>query len=351
VAFDGDRPCTLTPLDWPKGRRPVTEKSLDVVCIGNAIVDVISHADEDFLDAHGMVKGSMQLIDDEVVHKLYADMPPAHESSGGSAANTAAGLASFGGKVAFIGKVAADQLGEVFTHDIRATGVQYTAPETSDGYSTARCLILVTPDAQRTMNTFLGVSSLISPRDVDASLVQQAQVVYCEGYLWDLPAAKEALVKGMDAATAAGGRVAFTLSDSFCVDRHRAEFLELAEHRVDILFANEAEICSLYETESFDEAADRVAGHCEIACLTRSEKGSVIITSSGERVHVDAARVDKVIDTTGAGDLYAAGFLYGLTNGRDLATSGRLASLAAAECISHIGARPDVSLAELDASA
>jgi len=325
----------------------VSEKSIDVVCIGNAIVDVISQADEAFLDAHGMVKGSMQLIDDEVVHKLYADMPPALESSGGSAANTAAGIASFGGKVAFIGKVAADQLGEVFTHDIRATGVQYTAPETNHGYATARCLILVTPDAQRTMNTFLGVSSLISPRDVDATLVEQAKVVYCEGYLWDLPAAKEALVKGMDVAKASGGRVAFTLSDSFCVDRHRAEFLELAEHRVDILFANEAEICSLYETDSFDKAADLVAGHCEIACLTRSEKGSIIITASGERVQIDAAPVDKVLDTTGAGDLYAAGFLYGFTNGHDLAQSGRFASLAAAECIGHMGARPAVPLRDV----
>jgi sugar/nucleoside kinase (ribokinase family) len=325
----------------------VSDKSLDVVCLGNAIVDVISHADEAFLDRHGMVKGSMQLIDDSVVHAIYDDMPAGIESSGGSAANTAAGIASFGGQVAFVGKVGEDQLGEVFAHDLRATGVHYAPPAptpASAGKATARCLVLVTADAQRTLNTFLGVSSLIGPDDVDAALVASAQIVYCEGYLWDLPDAKAALVKSMDLAAASGGKVAFTLSDSFCVDRHRAEFLELAEHKVDILFANEAEICSLYETDSFDEAADRVAGHCEIACLTRSEKGSTIITAAG-RIHVDAAPVDKVIDTTGAGDLYAAGFLYGHTHGHDLEASARLGSLAAAEVISHLGARPEVSLA------
>ena len=324
----------------------MSEKTLDVVVIGNAIVDVICHTEDDFLDAHGMVKGSMQLIDDDKAHKIYADMPPAVESSGGSGANTAAGIASFGGKVAFIGKVAADQLGEVFVHDLRATGVQYDAPSVDDGHATARCLILVSPDAERTMNTFLGVSSLINPDDVDVALVQSAQVVYCEGYLWDLPDAKAAMVKGMEAAKAAGGRVAFTLSDSFCVDRHRAEFVELAEHRIDILFANEDEICSLYETDSFDEAAARVAGHCEIACLTRSAQGSVIITADGQ-LNVAAAPVDAVVDTTGAGDLYAAGFLYAFTNGLGLEAGGRLASIAAAECISHLGARPEVSLAGL----
>jgi sugar/nucleoside kinase (ribokinase family) len=324
----------------------VSEKTLDVVVIGNAIVDVICHTEDDFLDAHGMIKGSMQLIDDDKAHKIYADMPPAVESSGGSGANTAAGIASFGGNVAFIGKVAADQLGEVFVHDLRATGVQYDAPSVDDGHATARCLILVSPDAERTMNTYLGVSSLINPDDVDVALVQSAQVVYCEGYLWDLPDAKAAMVKGMEAAKAAGGRVAFTLSDSFCVDRHRAEFVELAEHRIDILFANEDEICSLYETDSFDEAAARVAGHCEIACLTRSAQGSVIITADGQ-LHVPAAPVDAVIDTTGAGDLYAAGFLYAFTNGLGLEAGGRLASIAAAECISHLGARPEVSLAGL----
>jgi len=321
----------------------MTEQSLDVVCIGNAIVDVISHADDAFLDRHDMVKGSMQLIEGDVALALYDDMPPAIEASGGSAANTAAGIASFGGKVGFIGKVADDELGQVFTHDIRATGVQYSPPPAPADHATARCLILVTPDAQRTMNTFLGVSGLIGPADIDAELVARAKVVYCEGYLWDLPDAKAALLAGMDAARSAGGKVSFTLSDSFCVDRHRGEFVDLAENHVDILFGNEAEICSLYETDSFEEAAARVAGHCEIACLTRSEKGSVIITSDGARISVPAAPAD-LVDTTGAGDLYASGFLYGYTNGLDLEASGRLASLAAAEVISHVGARPAVDL-------
>lgn len=324
----------------------MTEKSLDVVCIGNAIVDVISHADDAFLDRHSMVKGSMQLIESDVALTLYEDMPPAIEASGGSAANTAAGLASFGGRVGFIGRVADDQLGQVFTHDIRAAGVEYAplAPP-ADG-ATARCLILVTPDAQRTMNTFLGVSSLISPADVDLDLVARASVVYCEGYLWDLPDAKAALLAGMEGARASGGKVSFTLSDSFCVDRHRAEFVDLAENHIDILFGNEAEICSLYETDSFEEAAERVAGHCEIACLTRSEKGSVIITADGARISVPAAP-SNVVDTTGAGDLYSAGFLYGYTHGLDLEASGKLASAAAAEVISHLGARPEIELATL----
>ncbi len=324
----------------------MTDKTLDVVCIGNAIVDVICHADDSFLDRHSMVKGSMQLIESDVALALYDDMPAGIEASGGSAANTAAGIASFGGAVGFVGKVADDQLGEVFTHDIRATGVEYAPPAPPADQATARCLILVTPDAQRTMNTFLGVSGLISPDDVDTDLVARAQITYCEGYLWDLPDAKAALLAGMDAAKGAGGRVAFTLSDAFCVDRHRAEFVDLAENHVDILFGNEAEICSLYETDSFDEAADRVAGHCEIACLTRSEKGSIIITADGARISVPAAPTD-VVDTTGAGDLYSAGFLYGFTHGGDLESSGRLASLAAAEAISHLGARPAIELATL----
>ncbi len=320
----------------------------DVVCIGNAIVDVIAHAEEAFLGAHGMTKGTMQLVDADLAHRLYESMGPAVESSGGSAANTAAGIASFGGSVAFIGKVSADVLGEVFTHDIRAAGVAYEPPDvTGDVPATARCMVLVTPDAQRTMSTFLGVSALLSPRDVDAAVAGDAKVLYCEGYLWDQPAAKEAIVKGMDVARAAGAKVAFTLSDPFCVDRHRADFLRLAEHHVDILFANEAEICSLYEVDHFDAAADRVTGHCEIACLTRSEKGSEIITSAGERILVPAHPVDEVVDTTGAGDLYAAGFLYGYTRGDDLERAGRLGALAAGEVISHLGARPEHSLAEL----
>jgi sugar/nucleoside kinase (ribokinase family) len=327
----------------------VPDSRFDVLCIGNAIVDVLAQADDAFLDRHGMVKGSMQLIDAEVAHRLYEDMPPAIEASGGSAANTAAGLASFGSTVGFVGKVADDLLGQVFSHDIRSIGVHFE-PRTvgpGDELPTARCLILVTPDAQRTLNTFLGVSSHIGPVDVDEDLVTAADVVYCEGYLWDMPAAKQAMRKAMETAHAAGRKVAFTLSDSFCVDRHRADFLELAEHQVDILFANEPEICSLYEVEDFEAAADRVAGHCEIACLTRSEKGSVIVTADGERVAVPAHPVSHVVDTTGAGDQYAAGFLHGLTSGFDMARCAELGSMAAAEVISHVGARPEVNLAEL----
>lgn len=331
---------------------PSTETRHDVLAVGNAIVDVLAHADDAFLDDHGMVKGSMALVDDAVAHALYDDMGPAVEISGGSAANTAAGIASLGGRAAFVGKIADDQLGEVFAHDIRAAGVAFEAlAPLAGGPSTARCLILVTPDAQRTMNTYLGASALISPADVDSDEVAAAAVTYCEGYLWDQPDAKAAIVAAMDAARAAGRKVAFTLSDSFCVDRHRAEFLELAEGKVDVLFANEAEICSLYEVDDFDAAAERVAGHVAIACLTRSEKGSEVITDAGERIAVPAAPVDAVVDTTGAGDLYAAGFLYGLTGGRDLETCARLGALAAAEVISHVGARPETSLAELAADA
>jgi sugar/nucleoside kinase (ribokinase family) len=322
--------------------------SLDVVAVGNAIVDVLAHADDDFLDRHAMTKGSMQLIEADTARDLYADMGPGVEMSGGSAANTAAGVASLGGAPGFIGRVAADVLGEVFTHDLRAAGVRYEPLAVVEHeLGTARCLILVTPDAQRTLNTYLGVSGLIAPHDIDPDLVARAQVVFCEGYLWDTPSAKDALRAAMDAARAAGVKVAFTLSDSFCVDRHREEFLELAEHRVDILFANEAELLSLYQESTWEAAADRVAGHCDIACLTRSEHGSVIITADGQRIVVPAQLVGGVVDTTGAGDLYAAGFLYGYTHGHDLSASGALASLAAGEVISHVGARPETRLADL----
>jgi sugar/nucleoside kinase (ribokinase family) len=324
------------------------EQALDVVAVGSAIVDVLAHADESFLDRHGMTKGSMQLITAEMAKTIYDDMPPAVEASGGSAANTVAGVASLGGSPGFIGRVADDVLGEVFTHDLRATGAHYQPLEVvADERGTGRCLILVTSDAERTLNTYLGVASLLSPKDIDRDLITTAQVVFCEGYLWDLPDAKEGIRQAMDAARAAGVKVAFTLSDSFCVDRHRDEFLELAEHRVDILFANEAELLSLYGVESWTEAADRVAGHCEIACLTRSEKGSVIITADGDRIEIAAHRVGEVVDTTGAGDLYAAGVLYGFTHGYDLESAGRIGSLAAAEVISHLGPRPETPLDDL----
>jgi sugar/nucleoside kinase (ribokinase family) len=329
--------------------RPPGGRTVDVACIGNAIVDVLAHTDDSFLDRHGMVKGSMQLIDTEAATAIYADMPPAVEISGGSAGNTAAGVAAFGASAAFVGKVADDILGDVFGHDIRAAGVEFdsvpaSGPDAAKG--TARCLILVSPDAQRTMNTYLGVAAQLGPDDVPVELIARSSVVYCEGYLWDEPVAKAALRKAMDAAHELGTAVSFTLSDGFCVDRHRAEFLDLVEHRIDILFANEDEICSLYEVDDFDEAARRVQGHCAIACLTRSEKGSVILTAEGERIDVPAAATD-VVDTTGAGDLYAAGFLAGWARGADLATSGTMAAVAAAEVISHLGARPQSDLAEL----
>ena len=328
----------------------MTDKTLDVVAIGNAIVDVLAHADEAFLDRHAMVKGSMQLIDEDAAEKLYADMGSAIEASGGAAGNTAAGMASLGGRVGFIGRVRDDQLGDVYGHDIRSIGVEFRTPAAASGPATGRCLVLVTSDAERTLNTFLGAASLLSPDDVDEAFVASAEIVYCEGYLWDLPEAKAALIKAMDTARAAGGKVAFSLSDSFCVDRHRAEFLDLAENRIDILFANESEICSLYEVDTFDEAAARVAGHCELACLTRSEKGSVIITSTGERVVVPAHPIGPLVDTTGAGDLYAAGVLYGLTHGASLERCAQLGSLAAGEVISHLGPRPETDLAALAAA-
>jgi sugar/nucleoside kinase (ribokinase family) len=329
--------------------RPPSGRSLDVACIGNAIVDVLAHTDDSFLDRHGMVKGAMQLIDTEAATRIYADMPPAVEISGGSAGNTAAGVAGFGGSVAFVGKVADDTLGQVFGHDIRAAGVEFDVRPASGPHAargTARCLILVSPDAQRTMNTYLGVAALLEPDDIEVQLVARSKVVYCEGYLWDEPVAKAALRKAMDTAHEMGTTVAFTLSDGFCVDRHRAEFLDLVEHRIDILFANSDEICSLYEVDDIEEAARRVQGHCSIACLTRSEEGSVVLTAGGERIVVPAAPTD-VVDTTGAGDLYAAGFLAGWARGADLETAGRMAAIAAAEAISHLGARPQADLAAL----
>jgi sugar/nucleoside kinase (ribokinase family) len=319
---------------------------LDVTGIGNAIVDVLARADDDFLAENGLEKGAMTLIDAARAEALYARMGPGLEVSGGSAANTLAGIASLGGRGAFIGKVRDDQLGQVFTHDIRAAGIRYVTAPAVEGLSTARCLVLVTPDAQRTLQTFLGVSVELGPEDVDLALVRDAQVTYLEGYLFDPPHAKTAFREAVEIAHGAGRRVALTLSDPFCVDRHRGDFRALVEGHVDLLFANEAEIMSLYETEEFDSALQHVRGHCEVAALTRGEKGAVIV--AGEEVHViDAAPVERVVDTTGAGDLYAAGFLYGFTHGHDLGACGRLGALAAAEVISHYGARPEAPLAEM----
>jgi sugar/nucleoside kinase (ribokinase family) len=318
----------------------------DVVGIGNALVDVLSHEDHDFVTRQGLERGAMQLIDTDRAEELYAAMGPATEISGGSAANTMVGIASLGGTSAFVGRVNDDQLGAVFGHDLRAAGVAFTTPPATDGVPTGRCLIVVTPDAQRTLNTYLGASAQLGPGDLDADLVARSQVLFLEGYLWDEPEAKEAFRRAVGIAHDAGNRVAFTLSDGFCVDRHRAEFLDLVEHHVDVLFANEIEITSLYEVDEFDDALQRVQHHCEIAALTRSEKGSLIVTR--DEVHlIDAHPVEHVVDTTGAGDLYAAGFLFGLTHGYDLGTAGRLGALAAAEVIGHLGPRPQVSLADL----
>jgi sugar/nucleoside kinase (ribokinase family) len=326
----------------------VAEPELDVVGIGNALVDVLSHAEEDEVTRQGLVKGTMHLVDEARARTLYEAMGPGVEMSGGSAANTVVGVASFGGRAHYVGKVRDDQLGEVFGHDLRATGVGYDTPQATSGPPTGRCLILVTPDAQRTMSTFLGASVRLGPADVDPRLIARGKILYLEGYLFDPPEAQEAFRAAAAIAHEAGRKVALTLSDPFCVERHRAAFLDLVEHHVDILFANELEICALYQVHDFDAALPHVRGHCELAALTRSAKGSVLV--NGRRMHVvHAVPVGAVVDTTGAGDLYASGVLYGLAQGLDLPTCGRLGSLAAAEVIAHVGARPMVPLAELAA--
>jgi sugar/nucleoside kinase (ribokinase family) len=327
----------------------VASGQLDVIGIGNALVDVLSHADEDLVVRQGLAKGTMRLVDEARARALYEAMGPGVEISGGSAANTVVGVASFGGRAHYVGKVRDDQLGDVFGHDLRATGVGYDTPRATSGPPTGRCLILVTPDAQRTMSTFLGASVRLGPADVDRGLIARGKILYLEGYLFDPPDAQEAFRAAAAIAHAAGRKVALTLSDPFCVERHRAAFLDLVQHHVDILFANEAEICALYQVRDFDAAVSHVRGHCELAALTRSAKGSVLV--QGNRLHVVQAHpVDAVVDTTGAGDLYASGVLYGLAQGLDLPTCGRLGSLAAAEVIAHVGARPMVPLTELAAA-
>jgi sugar/nucleoside kinase (ribokinase family) len=321
----------------------------DVTAIGNAIVDVLARADDALLARHNLAKGAMSLIDGETAERLYSVMGPGTEKSGGSAGNTAAVVAGLGGRVAYIGKVADDQLGQVFTHDIRAIGVTYDTPPLKGGLPTARSLIFVTPDAQRTMQTYLGATTQLGPEDVNMDYITSSKVVYLEGYLWDQPRAKKAMRDAAIKAQQAGVKVSLTLSDAFCVARFRDEFLELAEKHVDILFANESEILSLYQVDRFDDALQRVRKHCEVAALTRSEKGSVIV--NGDEVHIiDAEKGVKVVDTTGAGDAYAGGFLYGYTQGVDLVTCGRLGGLMAAEVISHLGPRPEADLKKLAAS-
>lgn len=330
-----------------EGRKdPAAGWDYAVVGIGNAIVDVIAEADDALLAREGLVKGTMALIDAARADELYARMGPAQEISGGSAANTMVGLASLGSSAAFIGKLRDDQLGAIFRHDIRAAGVHFETEPARDGPPSARSLILVTPDAQRTMSTFLGASTAIEPGDLDETLIESAAVTYLEGYLWDAPPAKAAFLKAAEAAHAAGREVALSLSDPFCVERHRDSFQELVDGHIDLLFANEKEIQSLYQTDSFEAASEAVRGRCRLAILTRSEKGAIVL-SDGESVAVPAEPVARVEDTTGAGDLFAAGFLHGYTQGRKAATCAKLGAIAAAEVIGHLGARPKVRLAEL----
>jgi sugar/nucleoside kinase (ribokinase family) len=322
----------------------MTPSRFDVVGIGNAIVDIIGRCDEAFLARHGAQKGHMRLVDAATITTLYNEMGPAIEVSGGSAANTMVGVASLGGRAAFIGKVADDEFGRIFRHDIRAAGVRFDTPPVASRAPTSRSLILVTPDGERTMSTYLGISTDLDDGEVDPELIASAGIVYLEGYLFDRPEAKAAFRQAAALAAKAGRQVALTLSDAFCVDRHRAEFLDLIRSGVDILVANESEVTSLYEAP-WEEAARRAAADVRLAVLTRSAKGSALI-AEGERVAISAEPV-KVADTTGAGDLYAAGVLFGLATGLPLATAGRLGSLAAAEVISHLGARPEVPLDRL----
>jgi sugar/nucleoside kinase (ribokinase family) len=332
----------------------------DIAAIGNALVDVIADASEDFLRDHKVTKGAMTLVDAERAAELYDVIGPAVQMSGGSAGNTVAGVASLGGKAAFMGKVKADQLGAIFRHDMHAMGVHFATPPAPErrqviepvdqdrrvGAPTGRCLILVTPDAQRSMSTYLGAAVEFGPADVQADVIKQSRVTYLEGYLFDPPEAKKAFHLAAQIAHEARQMLSLTLSDSFCVERHRAEFLELIRTNVDVLFANQTELMALYQTHDIDAAIAAVRKDCKLAVTTRSEKGSVICRGS-ETVEVAAAKVDRVVDTTGAGDLYAAGFLFGLTRDKPLAECGRIGSIAAAEVISHYGPRPQKKLVEL----
>jgi sugar/nucleoside kinase (ribokinase family) len=323
--------------------QPISEPIYDVVGIGNALVDVIAHADDDFISQQSLVKGSMTLVDTDRALHLYKALGTAVEMSGGSAANTVCGVASFGGKAAYIGKVSHDDLGEVFGHDLLAVGVHFSPGHHLDGIPTGRCIIVVTPDAQRTMNTFLGVSSFMEPKDVDVSVVSSGKVLYMEGYLFDRDDAKAAFRKAARAAHEAGREVSLSLSDSFCVDRHRDDFRALVADEVDILFGNEDELLSLYQLDTFEAAVAAIRRDSSLAVITRGPRGASIITRE-EIIDVPAEDVPHVLDTTGAGDLYASGFLFGYTNGYSLKECGILGSIAAGEVISHVGPRPLVEL-------
>jgi sugar/nucleoside kinase (ribokinase family) len=318
----------------------------DVLAIGNAIVDVISAADPGFLAAHEIAKGSMRLITAPEAEALYAAMGPGREVSGGSAANTVVGVAALGARPAFIGRVADDQLGQVFRHDILAAGVHYATPASLGGDPTGRCLVLVTPDGDRTMNTYLGACQQLSEADIDPAMVAGSEILYLEGYLWDPPVPRAAMQKAIAIARARGRKVAFTLSDVFCVEGHRAEFRQLLADHVDLLFANENEARALFQTDDIDVAIAEMARHACTSVITRSEKGAIVI-AQGQRIEVPALRVEHVVDTTGAGDLFAGGFLAAYVQGQDLATCARTGCVAAAEVISHYGARPEADLKAL----
>jgi sugar/nucleoside kinase (ribokinase family) len=325
----------------------MTSAKYDVLGIGNAIFDVLVQTDERFLVAHGMTKGGMALIDEARATAIYRDMGPATEMSGGSAANTIVGVANLGARAAYVGKVKDDQIGHLYTHDIRAAGVAFQTKPATDGPATGCSYILVTPDGERTMNTYLGAAQELMPGDIDAAQVAASTIVYLEGYLWDPKNAKDAFLKASTIAHEAGRQVALTLSDSFCVDRYRGEFLELMRKRtVDLIFANEAELHSLYQTSDFDTALKQLRADVNLGVVTRSEKGCIVASKEGVTA-VPAFPIDKMVDTTGAGDLFAAGFLFGLVRGAGHEKAGRLGALAAAEVIQHIGARPQTSLKQL----
>jgi len=319
--------------------------SFDVVALGHPLVDVLAHETTGVVERAGVERGAMTMVDATRSDEIYAQLGPAQETSGGSAANTAVGVSVFGGRAAFVGRIADDTFGKVFAHDLRGAGVDFDVAPATDGSATGRCLVIVGSDAERTMCTYLGAGAEIDPRDVDPDRISSSAITYLEGYLWDGDAAKDAIRRAASLARTAGRKVALTLSDPFCVERHRSEFLELIQSHIDVLFANEQEISMLYGTDDFDEAAARAAADCDVAALTRGAKGSVVMTG-GRRHDIPADPVHNVVDTTGAGDLYAAGVLYGLTHGHDPQTCGLLGSLAAAEVISHLGARPQVSLAD-----
>ncbi len=318
----------------------------DVVGVGNAIVDILAKVDDAFLEKHELPKGGMSLIDEGQAQAIYDDMPPAIEASGGSAANSLAGIASLGGSCAFIGKVKNDTLGGIFAHDLKAIGVHYETAKAEDGAATAKCLISVTEDAERTMATYLGATRGMTTNDVDEALIKDSKILYLEGYLWDEQHAKHAMRKAVEIAGQYERKVSLSLSDSFCVDRHRAEFLELIEEGVDILFCNEDELKSLFETDNLEVAIQKISEKCEITAATLGSKGSIIVSSAGT-ISIAAGQNLNVVDTTGAGDLYAAGFLYSYSQGKSLAECGKTATIAASEIIQHMGARPEVKLSDL----